>query len=1062
MIFRGTLRRCFVWLLCLSLCLGLAAPALAADNTGTEIRLLKTEGTVNVSGTGGKTYSTREDMRLYNGYVVSTEAASYAWITLDSEKAVKLDECSSLEVRRSGKTLELLLKSGEMYCDVTAPLKEDEKLNIRTSTMVTGVRGTIVYIQKISDEETRLGVLEGRAQGAAINPITGATRTLTVREGQLGVFRVYDADQAGDGAEAWLLGLNAEDVPPFVQVEIARDAAARDRVPEALRTPLPEALENLLKKQAETSRKLAEVEGMQEEEVISKDPLWEGGQGGDSAVYTITWNIGGHLETTACKAGQVPFHAEPVLEGCVFAGWSPALAEAVGDTTYVANFLPVEGGDPVQITQYTVTWIIDGVVSQSVYAEGVRPTHEIPVKNGYTFLGWDPEISIVTGDASYTAVFEEIQPVEEFYTITWLDDEGNILEVSSAAPGERPSYPGDQPTKDGCRFVGWEPVVAEAWADAEYTAVFEEIDPAAETGVITWSINGVEETEELEIGTTPSHEIPSREPSADLIYIFTGWYDGSAVYGPEEELPAVTGDATYTAEFSSEPRSYTVTWVIDGESTEESCEYGVRPTHEIPEKDSTEQYIYRFTGWNDGSAVYSPEILPVVTGDVTYTAEFEEELLRYTITWLDGDGNPVYEEQVPYGEMPEYGGDEPTKEADDEYRYTFNGTWEPEIVPAEGDAEYTAGFDSTPIYAISLVQPQGGALTADVQTAAEGEAVTVTLTPEAGYDIVEAYITYTVDGTEENRRLQGENGTYTFEMPAAAVTVEAMLEGQVFSIRALDPEEVDAITTVVVDGMEDATEARTGDLVTVRVSWDNEMSVLDAVTITWDGVTGGTETLTRKSDEVTDYRTVSTYEFTMPAGDVDVTAELTRLFEIYFEEMGASIQINGETVEDFYTYVPENQTVTLTIIPDRGYRIPEGVLPTVSYENTQVEVTRTGENTYEFTMPENNVFLNVELEEALIIGVSYSLNEGGTAETALVTISSSVEEFTLTEQNGETMAFAGETITITVTRGDAYSTFSVFANGTAIEGAVRVTEPTGTYTYVMPADGLSIQVELVA
>ena len=86
---------------------------------------------MNVSSTSGKTYSTREDMRLYSGYVVSTEEASYAWITLDAEKAVKLDECSSLEVRRSGKSLELLLKSGEMYCDVTAPLKEDEKLNIR-------------------------------------------------------------------------------------------------------------------------------------------------------------------------------------------------------------------------------------------------------------------------------------------------------------------------------------------------------------------------------------------------------------------------------------------------------------------------------------------------------------------------------------------------------------------------------------------------------------------------------------------------------------------------------------------------------------------------------------------------------------------------------------------------------------------------------------------------------------------------------------------------------------------------------------------------------------------
>ena len=144
MTFRGTLRRCFVWLLCISLCLGLAVPALAEDATGSEIRLLRTEGTVKVTSTSGKSYSTREDMRLYNGYVISTEEASYAWITLDSEKAVKLDQCSSLEVRRSGKTLELMLKSGELFFNVTAPLKEDEKLNIRTSTMVTGVRGTAV------------------------------------------------------------------------------------------------------------------------------------------------------------------------------------------------------------------------------------------------------------------------------------------------------------------------------------------------------------------------------------------------------------------------------------------------------------------------------------------------------------------------------------------------------------------------------------------------------------------------------------------------------------------------------------------------------------------------------------------------------------------------------------------------------------------------------------------------------------------------------------------------------------------------------------------------------
>ena len=347
MTFRGTLRRCFVWLLCLSLCLGLAVPVLAEDNTGTEIRLLQTEGTVNVSSTSGKTYSTRENMRLYSGYVVSTEEASYAWITLDAEKAVKLDECSSLEVRRSGKSLELLLKSGEMYCDVTAPLKEDEKLNIRTSTMVTGVRGTIVYIQKISDDETHLGVLEGRAQGVAINPITGATRALMVRQGQIGVFKVYDADEAGEGADAWLLGMKVDDIPPFVQVQIAQDPAARVRVPKDLQKSLTEALQDLLKKQAETRQKLEEIEELKEEEVISKDPLWEGEQDGVSKGYTITWNIDGRTETTVCAPGVIPGHSAPEKPGYVFAGWFPQLAPAKADAAYTAVYEQL----------YTITWL---------------------------------------------------------------------------------------------------------------------------------------------------------------------------------------------------------------------------------------------------------------------------------------------------------------------------------------------------------------------------------------------------------------------------------------------------------------------------------------------------------------------------------------------------------------------------------------------------------------------------------------------------------------------------------------------------------------------------------
>lgn len=1053
MTFRGTLRRCFVWLLCLSLCLGLAVPALAADNTGTEIRLLQTEGTVNVSSTSGKTYSTREDMRLYNGYIVSTEEASYAWITLDAEKAVKLDECSSLEVRRSGKSLELLLKSGEMYCDVTAPLKEDEKLNIRTSTMVTGVRGTIVYIQKISDDETHLGVLEGHAQGVAINPITGATRALMVRQGQIGVFQIFDADQAGEGADAWLLGMKADDIPPFVQVEIAQDPAARDRVPKDLQKTLTEALQDLLKKQAETRRKLEEIEELKEEEVISKDPLWEGEQGGgDSDGYTITWNIDGHMDTTTCKDNEMPSHAAPAKEGYIFVGWDPELAPAKADAVYTAVYAPIdptyfEPEPKPQDEQYTITWVVDGVNYTSRYVKGVLPTRAAPIKDGYEFIGWDPEIQTVTGDATYTAVFEEIPTV---YTITWQLEEGVVLETSEVSPGERPNYPGEeQPAKEGYRFVGWDPTVEEAWEDAVYTAVFEKIDPQVEIGIITWIINGEEERVEYAIGDTPTHEIPSLDS-----LVFTGWYDGSRVYGPQEELPAVTGDTTYTAEFEELRQDYTVTWVIDGESEDSTWGYGDTPSHQIPEKEPTEDTVYRFLGWSDGTDTYAPEELPEVTADVTYTAEYEESPREYTITWLDGDGNTLLEESVAYGDTPEYtGDDEPTKETDENYRYSFNDTWDPEIEAVTGEATYTAQFDEIPLYSVTVIDPENSpTMEADVMRAAEGDTVTVTVTAD-GYTINSVNAVY---GNTSIAATAREDGKYTFAMPAADVTVRASLTAQTFIARAIYPtDEPDGFNTQIVllengdpNNSTNSTMVATDDTVTVRVAWASEYSVLDSVTMTWDG---GSETQNMINDDDVDNNTkASTFTFTMPAGDAEFTANVSALYEIEIDEMmlsNAMISVNGsELGSELYFKSKAGKEVTLVITPNEGSAIAAGSKPSVTYtvDNTITAVEVSGDNgSYTFTMPEYPVSVNMNY-----VSVDPS-------DQATITISANGTEVTVTGYEALYVS-AGTTVNVhaVVPEGEGVLVWdyldSVTPEDLEYEATVSENQMEATYTFTMP------------
>ena len=64
---------------------------------------------------------------------------------------------------------------------------------------------------------------------------------------------------------------------------------------------------------------------------------------------------------------------------------------------------------------------------------------------------------------------------------------------------------------------------------------------------------------------------------------------------------------------------------------------------------------------------------------------------KYTVTWKDEDGTVLATEEYDIGDMPTFKGEEPTKEGDETYKYTFGG-WTPDVVAVSGDAEYTAKF----------------------------------------------------------------------------------------------------------------------------------------------------------------------------------------------------------------------------------------------------------------------------------------------------------------------------------------------------------------------------------
>lgn len=72
-----------------------------------------------------------------------------------------------------------------------------------------------------------------------------------------------------------------------------------------------------------------------------------------------------------------------------------------GDTDITAQFSRA-------IATYTVTWIVGDTEETETYQYGQTPTHTTPeAPEGQEFKGWQPSVSQVTGDVTYTAVFGE-------------------------------------------------------------------------------------------------------------------------------------------------------------------------------------------------------------------------------------------------------------------------------------------------------------------------------------------------------------------------------------------------------------------------------------------------------------------------------------------------------------------------------------------------------------------------------------------------------------------------------------------------------------------------------
>ena len=230
---KGNVKRILCGLLACILLLAPVTPASAATARATTMKLEKKVGAVTLKTQSGTSLRITDGMRLYNGNSLATEKYSYAYISLDSSKAVKLDQSSSATLRQNGRSLELLVKSGKLFFNVDKPLGQDESMNVRTSTMVTGIRGTCGVVEVVSQRQSKLYLIEGEVtlgtgdQAVAVRG--GQIATVELGSGLGTPAKPGDADP--DAKQAVQVGkMTEKDIPSVALEEIMNDSALQKKI----------------------------------------------------------------------------------------------------------------------------------------------------------------------------------------------------------------------------------------------------------------------------------------------------------------------------------------------------------------------------------------------------------------------------------------------------------------------------------------------------------------------------------------------------------------------------------------------------------------------------------------------------------------------------------------------------------------------------------------------------------------------------------------------------------------------------------------------------------------
>ena len=402
--------------------------------------------------------------------------------------------------------------------------------------------------------------------------------------------------------------------------------------------------------------------------------------------YTITYNVDGaeHKVETYDYGTAIEILEAPVKEGHTFSGWDSSLPATMPAENLVINgtFSP---------NTYKITYMVDGAehkVEEYVFGTPVT-TLEAPVKEGYTFSGWDKNApaTMTAGDITISGTFT----VNQYDAIFYVD--GAVFATVPTNFGEVPVAPDATKAKPGYTFVEWTPALAAmTTAGAEYNAVFTvDGDTPYTVEIYTMGLDGKYGEAVIENYTGATDTEATYAPAAKEGFTVAGesvlkgniegdgslvlkvyysrnkvtvdingdsdeYYYGEEIQEPERpippegyEQPETDGwkdqdgdpvnfpitvpdeDTTITPVFV--PKKYTATFVFDDGTTEEKS---IAYLSTVTAPDAPAKEGYKFIGWRDDANAFLTATTTMPARDITYTAIYEITT-SVVVYYVDGE-----------------------------------------------------------------------------------------------------------------------------------------------------------------------------------------------------------------------------------------------------------------------------------------------------------------------------------------------------------------------------------------------------------------------------------------